>query len=323
MRIKLIKPKTFFDDILTKKKINLKKFSKIIEKSYSALKKYRRGELTIPEETFRKLLNYSIDKNAYTWKEVADNWGQIKGGKIFSNKKELKRRLKYARTFRKIKKVEIKFTEFFCEFYGAMLGDGCITNFKDSRGFYKNIIIISGNKKLDTQYLFYLKKEIENEYGLKSSIYSYEKENVSILKLQNKSLIRELEKVGFPKGKKYDRIKVPQKIKNLSWNYKKKIIRGLFDTDGSIYAKKREDYKYPVINIRSKNIKFLGQLHRLLKEQNYPSYLSKGDISVRGIKNINKWFKDIGSSNQRNLLKYDYFLKNKRLPPKIIDGLVV
>jgi len=111
---------------------------------------------------------------------------------------------------------------------------------------------------------------------------------------------------------------MPDKILKLKWEHKKFLLRGLFDSDGSIYAKKSEGYRYPIISIRSKNKKFLEEIYLLLKEHDYPAYFSDWNVSVRGIKNINKWFEDIGSSNLRNTLKYQYFLKHKNLPPKVI-----
>ncbi len=251
-------------------------------------------------------------------KKLEDNWGNIKGGRASAKGYNMIKRMEYARKFRRIVKVKIKLNLFFCEFYGLLLGDGCISKFK--AGKYKKYgIFISGNKGLDSRYLIKIKNNIERNYGIHVAYYEDKKINVCRLSIMNKGLCLDLnKKFGFPIGVKYDNLKIPYQILKLKWNYKKFLLRGLFDSDGSIYAKRNENYRYPIISIRSKNTTFLKEICNLLRGQKYPAYVSQWNVSVRGIKNIKRWFADIGSSNDRNLLKYEYFLKSKRLPPKIL-----
>ena len=75
--------------------------------------------------------------------------------------------------------------------------------------------------------------------------------------------------------------------------------------------------------------KLLLQLLKLLRKNNYPFYIIKnkkytGGIWMRGDKNIIRWMNDIGSSNDKHLFKYKYWLKNGSLPPKVYNpiGLV-
>ncbi|OGJ16896.1 hypothetical protein A3K73_00460 [Candidatus Pacearchaeota archaeon RBG_13_36_9] len=325
MRIKIGKQKIFFEEILRYRKTNLKELAKALKINYSPLKRYNRGELTIPLEVFKKLIKLSPRKEYWMSKinNLEDNWGSVKGGNISVKTGDMSKRMEHARKFRKIKKVKIKMDKFFCEFYGLLLGDGCISKFKAGK-HEKYGIFISGNKRLDSAYLREMKKRIEGNYGIYVYYYESKKVNVCTLTIRNKGLCLELNKnLGFPIGIKYDSIKIPDKILKLKWDDKKFLLRGLLDSDGSIYAKKNEEYRYPIINIRSKNKKFLEEIYSLLKEQNYPAYFSDWNVSIRGIKNINRWFEDIGSSNSRNTLKYQYFLKHKNLPPKVTQGPVL
>jgi len=98
------------------------------------------------------------------------------------------------------------------------------------------------------------------------------------------------------------------------------IIRGIFDTDGSICAKKREGYKYPQICLTSIDQKLLKQLYKILREKGYPCWIGGPNIFIRSNWAVKKWFEDVGSSNNRNIFKYRYWLKNNILP-KGITGL--
>ena len=324
MRIKISKPTRFIDEITERKRISLNKLSESLGIKYSSLKKYRRGDLTTPKETFDKLIHLSPNKKYWNSNiEILNStWGCSKAGRISAEKSDVNKRMKHARRFRKIPSVEIKLNKFFCEFYGALLGDGCISRFK-SKDKEKYVIYFSGNKNLDSNYFQWLKEKISREYGIYVYYYEYDKRNVCVLSIRNKSMCINLNSnFNVPIGVKYGKLKISEKIKRLNWDKKKFVLRGLFDTDGSIYARKGEGYRYPIISISSKNEKFIKELCLMLRQEGYPAYISGGNVAIRGIKAIKKWFSDIGSSNPRNMFKYQYFLKNKKLPPKIIEGLL-
>lgn len=317
MRVKIQQPKLFFDEILKEKNITLKELSKIIKANYSPLKRYRRGELLIPEELFNKLL--SLSNRKYFWeKEINkfnDNWGGMKGGKNAAINDKDNKRLEYARKFIKVKKPNIKLNEFFYEFYGALLGDGCISQFRRKDGGVRIVICIVGNQKLDSEYLLYLQRRLRKDFDISSYFYKSKTSNMSQLVINNKIFALYLTNFGFPIGLKYGKIKIP---KIHSWENQKMLIRGLFDTDGSICAKKREKYKYPQISISSKDSIILKRLNEILRKKGYPSWVSGQNISLRGAEATKKWFKDIGSSNNRNIFKYNYWLKKRVLPPGIM-----
>ena len=158
MRIRLEQPKYFFEQIAKNENMSLTKISSKLKLNYNTLKIYRRGELTIPKEIFLFLVDYSRNKKFWleNYEEVEDNWGKIKGGINSARQNDVKKRLQHARNFRKIVKVKIKLDREFCEFYGILLGDGCITRYKTSDGKLKTQICISCNKKLDSEYLINL-----------------------------------------------------------------------------------------------------------------------------------------------------------------------
>lgn len=319
MRIKVKDSDILFKEILNELNLNLKQFSKKVGINYSTLKKYVRGDLLMPKDLFEKVLFFS-KKQSY-WKkssaEIPDNWGASKGGKIAATRDLANNRVKYARKFKKIKKFNPKIDEFFCEFYGALMGDGCISKFKDWEGKERFMIYFSGNKKLDSDYLKYLQIEISSRYGTYVYYYDYKDRNLCFLSIKNKQISLFLHKFGFPMGLKYGKLKIPNKLLNLPWKKKKMILRGLFDTDGSIFAKKREKYRYPHICISLKDKKVLRQTRVILRDKNYPCWIGGDNLFLRGNENIKRWFLDVGSSNERNLFKYRYWIKNGIMPKNL------
>ena len=326
-RVLIKNPNLFFKEIT--KKESLRKFCSDNNFIYSTTKQWARGELLIPEDKFRMFLKNSSRKsywlNKVDYKE--ENWGAKKGSRasINKSKEELNFRMKRARRAikNKPKKIKLKINGGTCEFFGALMGDGCITKHKlKDKKYYKYIIIFSGHKSLDKEYHEkYLRDLIKKEFKLNSSVQLGKVKNVRTLKIFNKSLLNELIDYGFPLGKKGQKLKIPRRFLKMPWEYKKFIIRGLFDTDGSIYARRDEDYKYPHISITSRSRKLIEQLYKILRERDYSVWITKPNNSklaeslvLKGIKNTKRWMKDIGSSNPKHVFKYKYWLKNKKLP---------
>ncbi len=316
----------FFGEI--NKKTSLREFSNEIGVNYNNLKRWARGENLIPEDKFIFLLKYSRNKNF--WLKEAEykeeNWGQKLAGEYTKNlpKKILKKRMEIVRKNIKYKpkKIILRLNRPTCEFYGALMGDGCITKHKiKGRKYYKYIINFIGHRDLDKNYHEdYLKNLIKNEFGLNTYIWISKKDKSRILQIHSKSLLEELIKLKFPLGKKGQKLKIPKELERLPWKLQKHLIRGLFDTDGSIYTRKDEFYRHPHISITSISRSLIKQLHKLLRERGYPAWINKSPsksaqaIVIKGNKNTIKWMEDIGSSNHKHIFKYQYWLKNKKLP---------
>lgn len=327
-RVKLTNPKSFFENVLEKK--SLKNLSKKINVNYSTLKKWKGGDNLIPEDQFNRIIMHAKDKrywlNCISFKK--EGWGRSKGGKIAVSKlskEELFRKLEKARSKIKIKNKIIKpaklvLNKNLCEFYGILMGDGCLSKFKRSENVTRNQIIISGHKSLDKEYHEeYIKSLIKNEFNLTPYIYCRKKDNVRSFIINNKPFFKALVKLKFPIGKKGQKLEIPIRLLKLSWNLKKYIIRGLFDTDGCLTARKDEGYRYPCLIISSYSKPLIKQLYNMLRNKGYPFWVNKKntEIRMRGIKNVNRWMFDIGCSNSKHKDKYEYWLKNKVLPSNL------
>ncbi len=195
-----------------------------------------------------------------------------------------------------------------------MIGDGCLSKYFASyerRVLY--VTLLTGNSLKENEYQLYLSNILSKLFDVncKPRI-RRNSSNTTILQTSTKRVFDWFIENGFPVGKK-DGIVIPKKLLGLPKNKLNKIIRGIFDTDGCISARKDENYRYPYIFISSSSIVLREQIKDILRQQKIPAYVHKDTVVVRGIKNFNKWFELIGSSNLRNLKRYKEFQTSGRL----------
>jgi hypothetical protein len=200
------------------------------------------------------------------------------------------------------------------------MGDGCISSYTDYQGNRRLDLIITGDKRYEMAYYQYMKKRLREEFNINSYIYQLKKRNSVRLTIRNKYFSNFLINFGFPKGNKYKVLRIPPQIMKFKWEKLKFVIRGLFDTDGSIFANKNEGYRYPYICITSISGKLLNQLYGILRARGYPVYLSNDNLFMRGIANVNKWMNDVGSSNPKHKFKYNYWTSKGVLPARLLSG---
>ena len=251
-----------------------------------------------------------------------DNWGRVKGGKrtyeVLINKygiEEIRRRqsaggmrtkLKFLDTFQ----IDIK-DLLFLEFYGILLGDGCLSRYKyKNKVFYT--IVLSGHRKLDKNFFLYIKNNIKKLFNRKAYIREYPLQNSILMSFSHKLLLNAMsEQLIFPVGKKVD-LRINNQIYNLGFEYVKYVIRGIFDTDGSFYLDKTPvGHPYPCISIQMKAPILIKQLNDILIKQGfkvtYREY--KNMITLKGNKQLSKWMEEIGSSNKKHLDRVNDYKK--------------
>ena len=162
----------------------------------------------------------------------------------------------------------------FAEFYGIMLGDGCI---------YSNLsgICISGHSILDKDYL---ENYVNNLF---------------------------LKKIGFPIGKKLtQKVKIPQ----LFFNSKlliKNCIKGMTDTDGSVYPHRKKSI---IIDITINNNYLLNSYLKAFKRIGFGIKCTRNRLYLYGKDKSKEYFSRIGSSNTKHILKYENFVKKGFVP---------
>tara|TARA_Y100000310_G_C20640224_1_gene793495 strand:- start:1122 stop:1895 length:774 start_codon:yes stop_codon:yes gene_type:complete len=199
----------------------------------------------------------------------------------------------------------------FAEFFGIMLGDGCLSVFQN-QGRTRYIIRIDGNSKTDLSFFVHIQELIFKITGRKTKIRKRKDCNGIFISMHNKKLVIKLNKdFGFPIGKKKD-MRIPESILNYP-KLKKCLLRGFFDTDGCIYFTKNNTNKrhYPCIDLTTVDQTLLNQLRKVLNQLNFNIKNLKSNRSIRiyGKENINKWMNEIGSNNPDKLSKYLFWKK--------------
>ncbi len=191
------------------------------------------------------------------------------------------------------------------ELIGIIMGDGFLSN---CQNHYR--IGVVGDPTKEIEYFDHIKSLIKSEWAKDVKVFQQER-GLRIV-VNSKSIFQTLtSQYGLPFGKgKSEKIRIPEKLEK-KWSVVKHIIRGLVDTDGSVFtSNKRGAPNYPSIEI-STNSNFLAiQLREILisrgfrvaniwkyqsKKSKHPSY----KVSLNGYENIEKWLREIGFSNPR------------------------
>ncbi len=243
--------------------------------SRSMLFKYLSGEYSIPEKIFLKL----------------ESIGKVKiFNKIFIYKeKYLEKEIP-----------TLLMSNSLAEIIGVINGDGHMNTLT-----YE--ICITGNI-FEKEYFYYLKTLFDKNLNLSFKI--YEQDGKIRLKAYSKKLIEILSKsFGLPVGNKIGKLRVPRII------FKKEIwtrfyIKGLFDTDGSFYTRRKNE---PVLNISSADSKFLQEILKMLNSLEFKASLAEKNIYLYNKDEIGKFFKLIKPANSKHLKKYNQYLNQAPL----------
>jgi intein/homing endonuclease len=204
------------------------------------------------------------------------------------------------------------FNEDLAEFFGILTGDGYVNQYNYPKR-KMSVIEITGNKEKDFDYIKnYVCSLIERLFCLTPKIYLREDQNAIRVIIYSRTVFNFIKERGFPLGNKGE-IKVSEEIMKREILFKR-FIRGFFDTDGCLCLKKKEGKRYPSIGLSSKSKSLLLLMQEFLKSLGITSYIGKRlkenskvdyKLDVNGKTNVLLFFKEIGSSNLRNLAKYD------------------
>ena len=190
------------------------------------------------------------------------------------------------------------------EFIGAMAGDGHI------RYERPHEVCIVAHKYLDKHLIeFHLYNLIKNLFNLEPKLV-YQR-NVVKVRVYSKKLCEFLiNNYNLPYGKKKNKLHIPHEIlrNELHLRY---YLRGLFDTDGSFY---RHHKNSACVSFISRDETFLKEVNYALKTLNFKISISGKNIYIYDSINIDRFFKEIGSKNLKNTLKYQKFIKEGKVP---------
>ena len=219
-----------------------------------------------------------------------NNWGRSKGG------------LNSLGSTIKIRTPER--SEKLAELIGIILGDGNINYYKKGKKIGVYQVNIAGDKNLDKEYhLNYISILFEELFGVKPKEKLPKDSNGRHIVVSSKQLVNFFISNGLNHGNKIkNQVTIPSWIKEKD-SYLKACLRGLFDTDGSVYK---------LTNQNSHQICFTNYNNTLLKDVRKGllslgigvSEITKGkDIVITKKSELRKFLNEVGFKNSRHLNK--------------------
>ncbi len=213
------------------------------------------------------------------------------------------------------------------ELIGAILGDGCLSTYWDECNKRQRYdIVFTGHTHDYKYYTQNIIPTIRKNFGIKGYLRLRKDDNTTRYAISSKRVFEYFKKFKIPIGKKGPFLKIPKEILQKR-NLKIACIRGIFDTDGTIYSRYSKAYSnhpkkydYGVIQFTSISRPLITQIHGTLKSIGIKPY----KISVRqrsfatGItdqKEIIKFFRTIKPNNKHHLQRYRKIMGPKGFEP--------
>ncbi len=197
----------------------------------------------------------------------------------------------------------LKLNQNISELAGIIIGNGNIYNKRPS------YVEITGDPIKDREYFGQIYNVVKKELNYSPKIFV--RDGAIRLRINNKEFANFLIDIGIPAGYgKFKKVLLPGKIKYRRL-YTKHCIRGIIDTDGSVYFDIRKAYKYPYIKIELhiKNKKLLFEIVDFLKNlgirTTYPG--KKLSLYINGEQEVKKYIMYIGFRNLKHIRKINRY----------------
>ena len=162
----------------------------------------------------------------------------------------------------------------------------------------------------DREYMEYIKILIKKVFNEKAIIDFRKNENTVDILLYKRKVIRELIKIGLKKSPKWERAIIPSQF--LTEELEKYVLRGYFDTDGSVIITNNNGTIYPRLEMKICPSPMQIQFIEILKRKRFKFgvyQIGRGEIRIQmnGISQLKKWKEDVGFSNSKHINKIKKF----------------
>jgi len=269
--------------------------SDVLKVGVPAILEWKREKILLPLEIYKKL-DPTDNYKKYILEIKEESWGRSKGGLISKG------------TLKEIKIPE--YCEDWAEFIGIVLGDGNVNTYVKGKKIRVYSVKISGDLELDKKYhVNYIKPLCTALFGLKVGI-SQAPNNEIFTCLYSKELVGLLESMGLKSGDKIiNQVTIPSWIKENN-NYLRACLRGLIDTDGSIFRMSKRDKNLLRISFTNYNKKLLNDARDAFIKLGYsPSkIISNKQIFISRQNDIRKYINEIGFSNPKHIKRLHSFI---------------
>lgn len=232
----------------------------------------------------------------------SDNWGRVKGGhKSDGNKVTISIPEKDERL---------------AEFIGAILGDGNVSYYTKP-GVYQ--VKIAGDYTADREYHTYLKEIVGKIFNIRACEVLISRRNERFLVFSSKNLVEYLLKNELHAG---DKIKSQVTIPSWIWKEDKNLracLRGLIDTDGSIFRMSQRDSNLLRISFTNYNQRLLNDAHNAFRMLGFSptKIIQNKRFFISKQADIKKYLNEIGFSNEKHrtrLAKFNTALSSRLAP---------
>lgn len=285
---------------------------------------WRRGKFTIPGESFQKLIAKSgLDSSSLEVTELSDLWHVAEAGRVGGRVTILKHKTigtvesrrkggqaSYIKRKDDADDIFAKTTVHFpsespdlAEFIGIMIGDGSVGQYQ---------ISITLNRVDDAAYAVAVVRLIEELFGVIPRCRNRKQNGCVVIEVSSVDLVKFLVSKGLPVGDKLQHgIRIPPWITN-NREYVSRCLRGMFDTDGSIFQEKHcikgRVYAYPRMMFVSASETLLDDALQALSKLGICAKVRQGRaVSIEHFTDIAEYFRIVGSSNPKHLSKYVAF----------------
>ena len=196
------------------------------------------------------------------------------------------------------------------EFIGILLGDGSISLLpsKQYSTFYCVKVTLD---KRECQYRDYVAQQFFDVFGVMPKIKERPEQNTVDICNFTKQAVQKVLSLGMLTSPKWHRAVIPKQY--MSREFGKYILRGYFDTDGSVVLTNNNGTCYPRLEMKISPAPMQQQLIALLDLYGFRFgvyNIGKGKVRVQmnGKRQLEKWLAEIGFSNLKHLTKAEYFL---------------
>ena len=203
----------------------------------------------------------------------------------------------------------MQISEGLAEFYGILLGDGCLSyTHPYGRTGPKYLIRIAGDSRNDVDFFGRIVSLIHKLFDLNVRIRKRAGFNGIEIGFSSKRVFAFLRDLGFPVGKKHQITISGIFLQNHLWLH---VVRGIFDTDGClVFSKQHKNlHYYPRVEITSSSEWLIEQLRSLLLRAKFTCSSRRTDrncwkLEVAGKQSLEKWIRTVGSNNPKHVRKY-------------------
>lgn len=184
------------------------------------------------------------------------------------------------------------------EFVGIMLGDGTVASYH---------IAITLHSSMEREYANFVAKLIRKLFGTKPNIYVRKNIDALDVVVPRKQLVDFCQTVGLVKGNKITHhVVIPAWIMR-ERNLLAACVRGLIDTDGSIfehnYLSRGKRYQYKKISFSNGSFILLQSVEQALKNLGFNVRITgnRKEVIMASQRDITKYIDEIGTHNPLRL----------------------